>query len=447
MNQASVLFGKIAALIEETNFSGHEMQYPPLFSWRRVSAKNIYVSWKKSLKKHPNYLGLYVHIPFCAKRCEYCRYYSVALDKKYSMDAYLGALFKEMELLRPFFKRFAFSTIYIGGGTPALLGAAQLESLFSTIYKNFNFLFKKQITFEGSVDFLDFDKLRVLKKYGVDRLTIGVQSLDQKVIDAVGRFQTNDLFEPTFKNARKAGIKYINIDVMAGLPGQTLKSATKTLSRVLRLRPDMVHVNKFYPNAFCGFTKKGLRLDKKDLLLRERISDATKDMILAKGYRPTEFDADALGAGADNRQLSNAISADSSFLGIGAGAVSHAAFASRYINEPDIQKYIDKIIKHKQLPIWRGILLTKKDEMIYFVTASLRYGKVSKRKFFALFKRRIKNVFRREIALLIDMGKLAEFRDNIFLRPGGSDSYDEYAILSKVFYDKSLLRRCQKSMP
>ncbi len=435
------LFKIISKRIADTDFSGYTFQYPPLFSWKAKDAESkVGDAWEKALSVKNNHLGIYVHVPFCKQRCTYCRYFSEELNDQGELDRYLNLLKKETNLLKKYFKNQKIHSLYIGGGTPAILDLDQLKKLFDHLYDSFDLSVCKQTVFEGNPDFLSLTKLRLLKKYKVNRLTIGVQSLDQKVINLVNRFQTSGSFQKCIKNARKVGIESINIDLMVGLPQQDSSSFLKTLEEVISLGPDMIHLHPFYPTNLTIFSKENKKVTQPEIIKREKMSHVGQLILQKNGYKENEFDANSKSKADVNIQLADAMEYNSSFLGLGPGAVSHVAGRLRYVNANSIAGY-EKSLNDNSLPVLSMCELNSKDDMIYFVISCLRYGKVDKKKFKKIFNKNIDDIFSKEIAYLARREKLENTED--FLLPKFSDLGD-YSILSKYFYDKKFIAYCEK---
>jgi len=437
------LFKQITEKIAETDFSGYTIQYPPLFIWNdAISNKEILEAWKKLISVGPKYLGLYIHIPFCKQRCFYCRYFSVELQKRSDLKIYLLALKKEIKIYGRIFYNTPIRSVYFGGGSPSLLDIGQLDDLFGHLYKNFNLSQCRQIAFEGNPDFLDYKKLKILRIWGVNRLTIGVQTLDSEVIKAVNRYQSSNSFFNCFQSACDVGIKNINIDLMVGLPSQTIKSVMQTLETVIRLQPEMIHVHPFYPTNYSIFIQQGNRLSKADMDQREKMALLSQQIIRRAGYRPIKFDADGKTEAARNIQLSDAIEYNAPFLGLGAGAVSHVTNYVRYVNLNDINEYINKLSEGK-LPIFSSCFLNEKDEMIYFVTAWLRYGEVDKSQFKKIFNQDLDKIFLKEIKYLVKRRKIKNTPDKIYSL---MQNIGEYLVFSKYFYSQDVIDKCKKSL-
>ena len=165
--------------------------------------------------------GLYIHIPFCIKKCRYCDFTSFP-DCEQFFDKYIEALLNEMNEYRGYL----IDSVFIGGGTPTILSAKQLEKLFSNIKKVFN-LKNAEISIEANPKTLDEEKLSVLKASGVNRISIGVQSFIDEELITLGRVHTAEDAKNTISLSKKY-IDNVNIDLMFSIPGQTLESVKKT---------------------------------------------------------------------------------------------------------------------------------------------------------------------------------------------------------------------------
>jgi oxygen-independent coproporphyrinogen-3 oxidase len=435
------LFKKMTAKIAQTDFAGYTIQYPPMFSWHK--AKNIkrISEWGKIDKNDK--LGLYIHVPFCQQKCNFCRYFSKAETTSRDLDKYLDYLQKEISLYQSYFRRRNFHSLYIGGGTPSILNNSQLVTLFNLIGRNFNFVSKAQKCIEVNPQSTNLTKLRILKKYGINRLTIGVQTLNQQALKLANRQQTVKAALLAIIWAKKIKFKNINIDLMAGLPGETMESFTQTLRKIISLKPGMIHVHPFYPTDNTGFIKSGKIYNENDFLLRQQLQNLSAQLLAKAGYGDIKFDASGLSMEARNIQLSDAIESVSSYLGLGPGAVSHLRNKLRYVNYDSFSKY-RKCLEQKSLPIMKICPLKKKDEMIYYLTACLRYGPVSKTKFKKLFKVDLTDVFASEIRSLRERGLI--FENNKYL---GLEikNLEDYAIYSKYFFDSNLITSITGKMP
>ena len=182
-------------------------------------------------------LGLYIHIPFCARKCPYCDFNTYAgLESLH--DATVDALCIEMERWGPRLAGRTVSTVFVGGGTPTVLTAAQLERVFGAVHRCFTVDAGAEITCEANPGTVDQAKFGVLRSLGVNRLSMGVQSFQPAELHFLGRIHSVEDVGQAFATARKAGFDNINLDFIFGLPGQTEASWCDTLERALALAPE-----------------------------------------------------------------------------------------------------------------------------------------------------------------------------------------------------------------
>lgn len=200
--------------------------------------------------------GLYVHIPFCSVKCFYCDFAAFSGQTK-QVERYLGALEAEAALLPPRVPE----TLYIGGGTPSELTAAQISDLFERLRRSFPTAHLSESTFEGNPESLDAEKLAVLARSGVTRLSVGLQTADDALLKSVGRRHTAADFARVFRLARAAGIPALSIDLMFGLPGQSLASLGETLDFVLDLDPEHISLYGLQVEDRTLFAKRGVEED------------------------------------------------------------------------------------------------------------------------------------------------------------------------------------------
>ena len=179
-------------------------------------------------------IGLYVHIPFCARKCAYCDFASFA-GREADQAAYVDRLIREMgERSRP---DLPIGTLYIGGGTPSLLPAPLMERLLQALHRHFSFTADAECSCECNPGTVTADFLRVLRQSGINRLSLGAQARQMRLLGLLGRIHTWDQVVSSVSLARDAGFGNINLDLMLGLPGQTVKDVEETLAAALALKP------------------------------------------------------------------------------------------------------------------------------------------------------------------------------------------------------------------
>lgn len=212
--------------------------------------------------------SIYIGIPFCATRCLYCSFASFPLSKyKDRVDLYMEALKKEMEYLSNYSKRYKIETIYIGGGTPTALNEKQLEFLLTLVNKYFDVANLKEFTLEaGRPDTINKEKLHIIKDYGVTRISINPQTMNQETLDIIGRKHTTKDIVDIFNIARELKYNNINMDIILGLPNETIRHVENTLQQITSLNPDSITVHTLT-------IKRASEL--KETLNRHKITDST----------------------------------------------------------------------------------------------------------------------------------------------------------------------------
>ena len=190
--------------------------------------------------KNKTPLGIYIHVPFCRSKCQYCDFYSVTTkDDKY-FDGYLDAVcahIKETGMLAP---DYLVDTVYFGGGTPSFFGADGMAAILTAIRKSFRVSSSAEITFEANPDSVSDRLLRRLRSEGFNRVSLGVQCDDDEILKKLGRAHTYAQAVIAVNKIRKFGFKNLSLDLMYGLPGQSLQAWEKTLDNVLKLQPEHI---------------------------------------------------------------------------------------------------------------------------------------------------------------------------------------------------------------
>lgn len=216
--------------------------YPPFSTWTETQIPEL----ESALEEPPaeNDLCLYVHIPFCARRCNYCYYRVHTCNRASDVDGYVDAVLAEASLYceRPALRHRRLSSVYFGGGSPSFLAEAQLRRLFEGLRQRLDWDNVAEHTFECEPAMATLRKLRTLRALGVTRLSLGFQSLDADVLAASGRLSDPGDCHRAFELAREVGFDGINIDLLAGLPAETMESWAETVDQVARLEPECVTV-------------------------------------------------------------------------------------------------------------------------------------------------------------------------------------------------------------
>ncbi|MGL4362214.1 MAG: coproporphyrinogen dehydrogenase HemZ [Cellulosilyticaceae bacterium] len=196
-------------------------------------------------KNIPKEINVYIGIPFCPTRCVYCSFTSYSIvTKSDCVEPYLEALFKEIDYVAKYYKDYFIRSLYVGGGTPSALDENAFERLLAHISNVFELDKIPEYTVEaGRPDTITKNKLVAMKKYGVSRISINPQSMNQKTLDVIGRNHTVEDINNIFKLARELGHKSINMDMILGLPGENLSDVNNTLNALKLLNPENITVH------------------------------------------------------------------------------------------------------------------------------------------------------------------------------------------------------------
>jgi len=291
-------------------------------------------------------LELYIHIPFCKSKCRYCDFASYP-HREERMARYCQALQKEMALYAPFQE--PLETLFIGGGTPSLLPPEWMDGLLGAVRERFTCAEDMEFTCEANPGTLTPEFLRVLKKHGCNRLSLGAQASQERLLKALGRIHTWQEAEEAAQIAREAGFQNISLDLMFGLPGQTLEDWQETLAKALRLQPD--HLSCYgliieEGTPFFDMEQKG-QLLLPDEETERAMYDLTLTTLTAAGLPPYEISNFAKPGRECRHNLGYWRRVP--YLGLGAAAHSMLPCAKekgaclRRGNTPDLDDYISGI--------------------------------------------------------------------------------------------------------
>ncbi|MDD4907544.1 MAG: radical SAM protein [Candidatus Omnitrophota bacterium] len=408
-----------------------------------LSAGQVVDAWKNTAQsirsgQAPRELGIFVFVPFCRSKCVFCPYFSYGLPSGRALDVYTESLLAEMNLFKGVFKGVKFNTLWFGGGTPSILEAGHLSKVFKGLHDLFSFSNDVQVTFECSCSSMDYKKLKLLHELGVNRITLGVQSLNDRVLKINNRlFQDKNSSLKLIKDTRKIGIPVLNVDLMCGLPGDSLSSFIRGLREVISLSPDIIHINPFFPSAETNFYKLGRDYSREDAARRSREADEGTKILLGEGYRRIggAFLGFSRVKGVENRQELDRISANSSYLSLGPTAHGHAFAQLGYVNAYFEPKW-DELVR----PRYLGCRFDLQEEMRKHLITNLRYV-IYRNKFKKLFGKDILACFPGEIAELNEFGLVHIDQEKVYFK---IKTRQEQLILAKHFFNHKYLRGLEK---
>lgn len=326
------------------------------------------------LKMKKRNLELYLHIPFCVRKCNYCDFFSASGTEE-EQEAYVSAMVQEIQSYQELSGEYEVQTIFLGGGTPSLLTPEQIEQIFNAIYHTFSVNENAEITMEMNPGTVDIEKLHAMKAAGVNRLSIGLQSAQNEELKMLGRIHTFEEFLETWKLIEQAGFKNRNIDLMSALPGQTIESYEDTLSKVLALEPEHISAYSLIleeGTVFYDWYEKG-KLDRGAWKLPSEeeeyaMGELTIQRLAEAGMHRYEISNYAKPGKECRHNLGYWDRVE--YLGIGAGS-SSLIKGERFDHIRDRKAYIEKIRNGESILIDREILSVE-SQMEEFMYLGLR---------------------------------------------------------------------------
>lgn len=285
-------------------------------------------------------LGLYVHIPFCVKKCGYCDFLSWCGTSE-EKETYVQALLKEIESYREFARGYRVSTVFVGGGTPSVLEAGQMEGVLGNIQEVFELEKKPEITLEMNPGTVTEEKLQCYKENGVNRLSIGLQSVKNEKLEVLGRIHSYEEFLESYELARKAGFTNISVDLISSIPGQKLEEWKEELAVLSALSPEHISVYQLIIEAETPFYEK--YAEHEELLPDEEESREiylwTGSFLKEQGYEQYEISNYAKPGKESRHNLKYWERGD--YLGLGLGAASMVRNI-RMSNTKDMKTYLER---------------------------------------------------------------------------------------------------------
>lgn len=382
-------------------------------------------------------LELYVHIPFCVRKCAYCDFLSAPADVQ-ERTLYVDALTEEIRARKKNYKTYQVSTIFLGGGTPSILDESEITRVFRALYECFDISDSAEITMEVNPGTVTDSKAEAWKQCGVNRVSIGLQSVNDDELRMLGRIHTYSEFLNTWETVHRAGFQNVNIDLISAIPGQTPESWCRTLRTAAELKPE--HISAYsliveegtpfyelYGKESAGKTDSFPPLPDEDT--EREIYKATEQILAGYGYHRYEISNYAKEKYECRHNLGYWEREE--YLGLGLGASSLIS-ECRFHNTADMKKYLEVFGKHGSEPsdsidcqkdICEEIeYLTLEDQMEEFMFLGLRKTEgISMEEFCEAFGRDIIEVYGTQIKKLEEQGLLKVTEKRIRLTERGID--------------------------
>ena len=358
-------------------------------------------------------VALYIHIPFCKQKCFYCDFPSYA-RKDDLMSDYIEALLIE---LKEKIKAYKVRSLFIGGGTPSYLNEENLRKLMK-VMKNINFIEDAEKTIECNPGTVSEEKFNIMKEGGINRLSFGLQTTKNNLLKGIGRIHTFEAFKDNYNLARSVGFNNINIDMMFGLPNQSVKDWTDSLEEVAKLNPEHISAYSLIIEEGTPFYKL-YNEDKLKLPSEEEEREMykkCKDILIENGYHQYEISNYAKEG---KECLHNEVYwMCNEYIGVGASSSSYID-GKRIKNIDDLREYIKRIGISESI-VDEEIINTKNDDIEEFMFMGLRMNcGIKEEEFKRRFHTDIDNVYKDVIEGNINKGLLERKRGRIYLTDKG----------------------------
>lgn len=351
--------------------------YPPFSQW-----KPEYLDQVTAVLNEPprldDPLGLYIHIPFCRKRCKFC-YFKVYTDKNASqIEIYLNALIKENEIYSrfPAFQNRQLRFAYFGGGTPSYISERQLQYLVEGLNRHVSWENAEEVTFECEPGTLNKSKLEMLKQIGVTRLSLGVEHFNDDILEANGRAHLSPEIYRAYEWARQVGFEQINIDLIAGMMGESEETWRDAVRRAVELEPDSVTIYQMelpYNTVISReMIDKGLDSPIADWPTKRRWVDYAFEQFEARGYQVASAYTLATTKKPCRFIYTDALWHGNDMIGLGVSSFSHFG-GVHFQNAHSFEEYVSAL-ERDELPLLRALPLTPKQSLIREMILQLKTG-------------------------------------------------------------------------
>ncbi len=318
-------------------------------------------------------IGLYVHIPFCHSKCAYCDFSSYAIGNTQNENAiirYIQALLNEMDLYEETLRDVEVETLFIGGGTPTCIDGKYIHEIIAHLKKSTHFSKTAEVTIESNPGTITNEKLDHYLSAGINRFSVGLQTTDNNLLSSIGRIHDFNTFVTSYRAIRDAGIKNINVDIMFGLPGQTLENLHHTLNTLIDLSPE--HISAYALKLEEGTPmyeaeKKGL-IHMPDEDLERTMYHTIIEVLKKSGYHQYEI-SNFSKKGFESRH--NLVYwKNKPYLGLGLAAHSKMKQV-RFSNETIMSKYLEKIENGDQ-PTIDQVDISESEDLFETIILGLR---------------------------------------------------------------------------
>ncbi len=352
--------------------------YPPYSQWSADHLDEVHQAMATPGRDVP--LGLYLHIPFCRKRCKFC-YYRVYTDKNaQQVESYVQGLSRELELLsqQEVVQGRQVRFVYFGGGTPSFLSPKQLQRLFDRLRRHLCWDGAEEVTFECEPGTLSQTKVQVLRDLGVTRLSLGVEHFNDQVLRENGRAHLSEEIYRAWRWIKQAQFPNVNIDLIAGLVGDTWPSWQECVQRTLELAPDSVTIyqlelpyNTIYSQDLLG----NRPLPVPDWPTKRQWTSYAFDRLLEAGYEISSAYTLVRDRSRVHFKYRDHLWHGADLLAAGVASFGHIS-GVHYQNQPDWNTYLQPLLEQGRLPLWRALRPTPHQLLVRELILQLKLGSI-----------------------------------------------------------------------
>ena len=351
--------------------------YPPFSQWSSDELGEIKTAFASAPNGSP--LGLYLHIPFCRKRCKFC-YFKVFTDNKASdIETYVSALSQEIELVsqQPIMGDRPFRFVYFGGGTPSYLSPKQLTRLVDRLRESIDWSAAEEVTFECEPGTLSETKIKTLKELGISRLSLGIENFSDDILSENGRAHLSAEVYKSWDWITAADFYNVNIDLISGMVGETWDNWKVNIRKTIELDPESVTIyqmelpfNTVYSSDILG---NKIETPVADWETKRAWLDYAFDELLAAGYHISSAYTLIKDPAKVSFSYRDNLWSGSDLLATGIASFGHAA-GVHYQNLPEWDDYISALLERKELPLGRAMRPTKNQNLIREMILQLKRG-------------------------------------------------------------------------
>ncbi len=358
--------------------------YPPYSQWKRENVDEILAALQRAPRRESP-LGLYIHIPFCRKRCKFC-YFRVYTDQNAkAIENYVQALIKEVELLseKPAIAGRNFHFVYFGGGTPSYLSSRQLQSLRERLHRSISWDEAREVTFECEPGTLSLDKVKTLRDIGVTRVSLGVENFNDEILKENGRAHLSPEILRAYDWIQDVGFPQVNIDLIAGMIGETDDNWAQCVEKAREMSPDNITIYQMELPYNTIISKEmqqsGIASPIADWATKRRWVDEAFNTLCAAGYQISSGNELVKNLETDHFVYRDNLFRGSDLLGTGVASFGHLQ-GVHYQNLDQLTDYVDACDSGR-LPVNRALTPTSHQTLIREVVLQLKEGRIHREPF------------------------------------------------------------------